>query len=80
MDLIAKSNSMSTAELSQMKAELKLKQKVTALVFLFFFLNNLNSSCDLLPLSKEERTILGFNGIELKEFSALSEFRGFFMR
>jgi len=28
MDLIAKSNSMSTAELSQMKAELKLKQKV----------------------------------------------------
>ena len=28
MELIAKSNSMSTAELSQMKAELKLKQKV----------------------------------------------------
>ena len=33
MELIAKSNSMSTAELSQMKAELKLKQKVKVLVF-----------------------------------------------
>lgn len=34
MELIAKSNSMSTAELSQMKAELKLKQKVkSALIF-----------------------------------------------
>ena len=30
MDLIAKSNSMSTAELSQKKAELKLQHKVTA--------------------------------------------------
>ena len=30
MELIAKSNSVSTAELSQMKAELKLKQKVKA--------------------------------------------------
>lgn len=29
MELIAKSNSMSTAEISQLKAELKLKQKVT---------------------------------------------------
>lgn len=28
MELIAKSNSMSTAEISQLKAELKLKQKV----------------------------------------------------
>jgi len=40
MELIAKSNSMSTAELSQMKAELKLKQKVkSALIFVsvFFF-------------------------------------------
>lgn len=34
MELIAKSNSMSTAELSQMKAELKLKQKVKVLVIL----------------------------------------------
>lgn len=33
MELIAKSNSLSTAELSQMKAELKLKQKVKVLVF-----------------------------------------------
>ena len=30
MDLIAKSNSMSTAELSQKKAELKLQHKVIA--------------------------------------------------
>ena len=41
MELIAKSNSMSTAELSQMKAELKLKQKVkSARIFVsvvFFF-------------------------------------------
>ena len=32
MELIAKSNSMSTAELSQKKAELKLQHKVTARV------------------------------------------------
>ena len=37
MELIAKSNSMSTAELSQMKAELKLKQKVKVLVFYAVF-------------------------------------------
>lgn len=41
MELIAKSNSMSTAELSQMKAELKLKQKVKSariFVSVVFFL------------------------------------------
>ena len=37
MELIAKSNSLSTAELSQMKAELKLKQKVKVLMFCSFF-------------------------------------------
>ena len=33
MDLIAKSNSMSTAELSQKKAELKLQHKVFYVLF-----------------------------------------------
>lgn len=37
MELIAKSNSMSTAELSQMKAELKLKQKVKVVVYFVVF-------------------------------------------
>ena len=36
MELIAKSNSMSTAELSQKKAELKLQQKVIVTEIFFF--------------------------------------------
>ena len=47
MELIAKSNSMSTAELSQMKAELKLKQKVTKILVLLLLLLLLLQLCHI---------------------------------